>query len=86
MGLLGKVFRRVRRKKKDEEEAAAPVINPSQQLISDVTELVTDERKRFKELQAKQLEDARAYQERKLNMQGGGRRGLMYGANARGVA
>ena len=71
-----------RRKEKEEADKRYEM---AQGLASDVQSLVDQERERFEALRKKQIDEAVAYQKRSQNMQGGGRRGLMYGGNAQGV-
>ena len=80
MGLLSGIFGRS--KTEDKLDALKP---EAQALYADVSKVAEEERKRFEELQKKQLEERIAYQKRQTNLQGGGRQGLMYGGNAMGV-
>ena len=81
MGLLSGIFGR----KKTSAELDA-LKYEAEALYGDVEKVAEAERKRFEELQKKQLEERIAYQKRQTNLQGGGRKGLMYGGNAMGVA
>lgn len=55
-------------------------------LLADERRIAEEERLKAEELRVAQAEERKALELRRGNMQGGGRQGLMFGGNQRGVA